>query len=198
MSTADTRPNETVAEAHAFQAEVAELLRLMVHSVYSETDVFLRELISNASDACDRLRYEAIAKPELTAGESSPLAIRIKADTAASTLTISDNGVGMDRQELIDNLGTIARSGTRAFVSKLAEAKDGAGLIGQFGVGFYSAFMVADRIEVLSRRAGSTEAWLWVSTGGAGFEVIRASEAQTAPVQHGTEIVLHLKPDAKT
>src|SRR5207302_2862738 len=110
---------------------------------------------------------------------------------------IADNGVGMDRQELIDNLGTIARSGTRAFMSKLAEAKDGAGLIGQFGVGFYSAFMVADRIEVLSRRAGSPEAWLWVSTAGAGFEIMAAGEAQTARVQHGTEIVLHLKPDAK-
>ena len=145
---------ETLAkDTHPFQAEVAELLRLMVHSVYSETDIFLRELISNASDACDRLRYEAIAKPELL-GDGAPLAIRITPDAAAGTLTIADNGIGMDRQELIDNLGTVARSGTRAFMSKLAEAKDGTGLIGQFGVGFYSAFMVADRIEVTSRRAG--------------------------------------------
>jgi molecular chaperone HtpG len=197
MSDADTLPKETAAEVHAFQAEVAELLRLMVHSVYSETDIFLRELISNASDACDRLRYEAIAKPELIAADGGPLTVRIKPDSTAGTLAIADNGVGMDRQELIDNLGTIARSGTRAFMSKLAEAKDGAGLIGQFGVGFYSAFMVADRIEVLSRRAGSTEAWLWVSTGGAGFEIAPASEAQAARLPHGTEIVLHLKPDAK-
>src|SRR5437762_4987288 len=153
---------ETVAETHPFQAEVSELLHLMVHSVYSETDVFLRELISNASDACDRLRYEAIAKPELLA-EGSDLTIRIKPDKDDGALTIADSGVGMDRQELIDNLGTVARSGTRAFIGKLAEAKDGAGLIGQFGVGFYSAFMVADRIEVTSRRAGVSEVWTWTS-----------------------------------
>src|SRR5205085_6224159 len=140
--TAEAKPGE----AHQFQAEVAELLRLMVHSVYSETDVFLRELISNASDACDRLRYEAIAKPDLLV-EGPELKIRLIPNKDAGTLTIADNGVGMDRQELIDNLGTVARSGTRAFMSKLAEAKDGSGLIGQFGVGFYSAFMVADRIE---------------------------------------------------
>ena len=147
----------------------------MVHSVYSETDIFLRELISNASDACDRLRYEAIARPELM-GDGAPLAIRITPDKAAGTLTIADNGIGMDRQELIDNLGTVARSGTRAFMSKLAEAKDGTGLIGQFGVGFYSAFMVADRID--GRRAAapaSAEAWVWTSTGGAGFEIAPAT-----------------------
>ena len=155
---------ESVAKCHPFQAEVAELLRLMVHAVYSENDIFLRELISNASDACDKLRYEAIAKPDLL-GDGAPLAIRITPDEAAGTLTIADNGIGMDRQELIDNLGTVARSGTRAFMSKLAEAKDGAGLIGQFGVGFYSAFMVADRIEVTSRRAGADEAWVWASDG---------------------------------
>ena len=150
MTDADVKTPEA-AETHSFQAEVAELLRLMVHSVYSETDIFLRELISNASDACDKLRYEAIAKPELIA-DGAPLAIRITPDKAAGTLTIVDNGIGMDRQELIDNLGTVARSGTRAFMNKLQEAKDGAGLIGQFGVGFYAAFMVADRIVVTSRR----------------------------------------------
>src|SRR2546427_3461187 len=139
----------TAPESQPFQAEVAELLNLMVHSVYSETDIFLRELISNASDACDKLRYEAIAKPDLLAGD--PLAIRIAPDTKAGTLTIIDNGIGMDRQELIDNLGTVARSGTKVFISQLAEAKDGAGLIGKFGVGFYSAFMVADAIEGTSR-----------------------------------------------
>jgi molecular chaperone HtpG len=167
MADADTVPKQAAAETHSFQAEVAELLGLMVHSVYSETDVFLRELISNASDACDRLRYEAIAKPELSA-DGAPFAIRITPNTEANTLAIADNGIGMDRQELIDNLGTVARSGTRAFMSKLAETKDGAGLIGQFGVGFYSAFMVADRIEVVSRRAGSPEAWVWTSSGGNG------------------------------
>ena len=196
MVDTDNLSKGPAAETHSFQAEVAELLQLMVHSVYSETDIFLRELISNASDACDQLRYEAIAKPELTAGDSR-FAIRIAPDAAAGTLTIADNGIGMDRQELIDNLGTIARSGTRAFVSTLAEAKDGGGLIGQFGVGFYSAFMVADRIEVTSRRAGSPEAWLWTSSGGGGFEIAPASEEQAARVPRGTEIVLHLKEDAK-
>ena len=183
-------------QTHPFQAEVAELLRLMVHAVYSETDVFLRELISNASDACDRLRYEAIARPELTA-DGAPLAIRIAPDPKADTLTIADTGVGMDRQELIENLGTVARSGTRAFLERLSEAKDGAGLIGQFGVGFYSAFMVADRIVVTSRHAGSDQAWTWSSSGGAGFDVTPAAEEDATRVTRGTEIVLHLKPDAK-
>ncbi len=184
------------AQTLQFQAEVAELLNLMVHSVYSETDVFLRELISNASDACDKVRYEAIARPDLLAGDDK-LAIRIKPDATAKTLTIADNGIGMDRQELIDNLGTLARSGTKAFLKNLKEAKDGLGLIGQFGVGFYSAFMVADRIEVTSRRAGTTEAWVWRSEGGAGFEVAPAGEEQAKRVQRGTEIVLHLKVDAE-
>jgi molecular chaperone HtpG len=187
---------DDTAETHSFQAEVAQLLHLMVHSVYSESDIFLRELISNGSDACDKLRYEAIAKPELN-GDGSPLAIRITPDPAAGTLTIADNGIGMDRQELIDNLGTIARSGTRAFMSRIAEAKDGSGLIGQFGVGFYSAFMVADRIEVTSRRAGTGEAWVWTSSGGAGFELAAATEEQVERVARGTAVVLHLKPDAK-
>jgi molecular chaperone HtpG len=182
-------------EKHQFQAEVAELLNLMIHSVYSETDVFLRELVSNASDACDKVRYEAIARPELLAGDER-LAIRIRPDEAARTLTIADNGIGMDRQELIDNLGTLARSGTKAFLKGLKDAKDGLGLIGQFGVGFYAAFMVADRIEVTSRRAGSAEAWTWTSASGAGFEVAPATEAQASRVARGTEIVLHLKEDA--
>src|SRR5712671_3585558 len=117
---------DTPVESQPFQAEVSELLHLMVHSVYSETDIFLRELISNASDACDRLRYEAIANPDLLV-EDAELKIRLTPDTAAGTLTVADNGIGMDRQELIDNLGTVARSGTRAFMNKLAEAKDGTG-----------------------------------------------------------------------
>jgi molecular chaperone HtpG len=191
-----TTEADSLAETHPFQAEVAELLRLMVHAVYSETDVFLRELISNASDACDKLRYEAIASPGLLE-TGGVLGIRIKADADAGTLTISDTGIGMDRQELIDNLGTVARSGTRAFMSRIKEAQDGMGLIGQFGVGFYSAFMVADRIDVVSRRAGSSEVWVWRSSGGAGFEIVAASDEQAARVARGTEVTLHLKPDAK-
>ena len=187
---------QTVAETHPFQAEVSQLLHLMVHAVYSETDIFLRELISNASDACDKLRYEAIAQPDLLAA-GGELSIRIKPDSEAGTLAISDTGIGMDRQELIDNLGTVARSGTRAFVERLAQAKDGAGLIGKFGVGFYSAFMVADRIEVISRRAGSREAWVWQSAGEAGFEIAAATAEQAERVARGTEVILHLKTDAK-
>jgi molecular chaperone HtpG len=184
------------AESQPFQAEVAELLHLMVHSVYSETDIFLRELISNGSDACDKLRYEAIANPDLIA-DGAPPDIRIAPDKKANTLIVSDSGIGMDRQELIDNLGTIARSGTKSFLARLTEAKDGAGLIGQFGVGFYAAFMVADRIVVTSRRAGTDQVWTWSSSGGSGFEIAPASEDDARRVTRGTEIVLHLKPDAK-
>jgi molecular chaperone HtpG len=190
MTTTDTAP-----VSQPFQAEVSELLHLMVHSVYSETDIFLRELISNASDACDKLRYEAIATPSLIDDGEAPR-IRIEPDKKANTLTVADSGIGMERQELIDNLGTVARSGTKAFVARLAEAKDGAGLIGQFGVGFYSAFMVAEKIVVISRRAGSAEAWTWSSSGGAGFEIAPASEDDAKRVTRGTEIVLHLKPEA--
>ncbi|BAR63361.1 molecular chaperone of HSP90 family (plasmid) [Bradyrhizobium diazoefficiens] len=168
----------------------------MVHSVYSETDIFLRELLSNASDACDRLRYEAIAIPSLL-GKGEALKVRIIPNKPANTLTIADNGIGMERQELVDHLGTIARSGTKAFVSKLKEAKDGLGLIGQFGVGFYSAFMVAEKIVVISRRAGESDVWTWTSSGGSGFEIARASDEDAARVARGTEIVLHLKDDAK-
>lgn len=188
--------SDTATHTQPFQAEVSELLHLMVHSVYSETDIFLRELVSNASDACDKLRYEAIANPALL-GEGDALKIRIIPNKAAGTLVIADNGIGMERQELIDHLGTIARSGTKAFVSKLKEAKDGLGLIGQFGVGFYSAFMVAEKIVVISRRAGESDVWTWTSSGGSGFEIARASGEEAARVTRGTEIVLHLKDDAK-
>jgi molecular chaperone HtpG len=183
-------------ESQPFQAEVAELLNLMVHSVYSETDIFLRELISNASDACDKLRYEAISAPELIT-DGAPPVIRIAPDKTANTLSVVDTGIGMDRQELIENLGTIARSGTRSFLSRLTEAKDGAGLIGQFGVGFYAAFMVAERIVVTSRRAGSDQVFVWSSSGGSGFEIAPGSEADAARIARGTEIVLHLKEDAR-
>ena len=191
-----TTTTDTAPESQPFQAEVAELLHLMVHSVYSETDIFLRELISNASDACDKLRYEAIAAPDLIADGEAPK-ILIAPDKKADTLRVIDSGIGMDRQELIDNLGTIARSGTKSFLSRLTEAKDGAGLIGQFGVGFYSAFMVADRIVVTSRRAGADQVWTWSSSGGSGFEIAPASEDDAKRITRGTEIVLHLKPDAK-
>src|SRR5438128_9264281 len=155
-------------ESQPFQAEVAELLNLMVHSVYSETDIFLRELISNASDACDKLRYEAISAPDLIADGATPK-IRIVPNKAADTLSVVDSGIGMDRQELIDNLGTIARSGTKSFLARLTEAKDGTNLIGQFGVGFYAAFMVAERIVVTIRRAASDQVWTGSASGGSGW-----------------------------
>src|SRR3990170_2897884 len=141
---------ETAPENRTFEADVAKLLHLMVHSVYSDRDVFLRELISNAADALDKLRYEAIAGPGLL--EDAPLLnIVITPDKATKTLTVADSGIGMSEDELIDNLGTIAKSGTQAFVEK---AGQGVSLIGQFGVGFYSSFIVASRVEVPSRRAG--------------------------------------------
>ena len=191
-----TETATAASESQPFQAEVAELLNLMVHSVYSETDIFLRELISNASDACDKLRYEAISAPELIT-DGAPPAIRIAPDKKANTLSVVDTGIGMDRQELIDNLGTIARSGTKSFLSRLTEAKDGAGLIGQFGVGFYAAFMVAERIVVTSRRAGSDQVFVWSSSGGSGFEIADGTEDDAKRVARGTEIVLHLKEDAR-
>ncbi len=178
----------TVGEPQSFQAEVAKLLKLMVHSVYSDRDVFLRELISNSSDALDKLRYEAIAKPDLL--ESEPqLSITIIPDNKAGTLTVSDTGIGMDADELASNLGTIARSGTETFTKN---DKDAPSLIGQFGVGFYAAFMVADNVVVTSRKAGQTKSYSWQSDGLGTFTV---SDAGKGP--RGTQIVLHLKPDAK-
>ncbi len=182
--------------AFSFQAEVARLLELMVHSVYSERDIFLRELISNAADACDKLRYQAITKPELLTDDPE-LRITLTADPEAGTLSVADNGIGMGRAELIDNLGTIARSGTKAFLDKAKGQGDSPSLIGQFGVGFYSAFMVADRVEVVSRKAGSKQAHLWTSTGAGGFEVVKAPKARAAHVPRGTSVVLHLKEDAR-
>ncbi len=177
-----------IGKPQAFQAEVAKLLQLMVHSVYSDRDVFLRELISNASDALDKLRYEAIAKPELLEKEPT-LSISITPDKTAKTLTISDTGIGMTADELAGNLGTIARSGTEAFVKK---AKDAApDLIGRFGVGFYAAFMVADKVIVTSRKAGSAKSHSWESDGLGTFTV---EEAEKSP--RGTTITLHLKDDA--
>ena len=171
-----------------FQAEVSRLLDIVAHSLYSEKEIFLRELISNAADACDRLRHAALIQSDLL-GDDSGFRIRLKADPAAKTLTIADNGIGMNRQELIDNLGTIARSGTAAFMQQLENKQEGANLIGQFGVGFYSAFMVADRVDVSTRRAGEVEGWHWSSDGKGAFTI---EEDQDAPAR-GARIVLHLK-----
>jgi len=180
-----------MSEKMEFQTEVSRLLDIVANALYTEKEIFLRELVSNASDACDRLRYEAIAKPDLLAGDSD-FKIRIWFDTDARTLTIADNGIGMDKDALIKNLGTIAHSGTRELVQNLGEgAKKDVNLIGQFGVGFYSAFMVADRVEVTSRRAGDAKAWVWVSDGRGSYTVDEALKDT-----RGTEIVLHIKDEA--
>jgi molecular chaperone HtpG len=177
----------------SFQAEVAQLLHLVTHSLYSNKEIFLRELVSNASDACDKLRFEALHRPELY--EDAPnLEVRVSFDKEARTLTIADNGIGMSEQEAIENLGTIAKSGTREFVSHLSgDQKKDAQLIGQFGVGFYSGFIVADRITVESRRAGlrPEEGVRWVSAGAGDFEVESITRAQ-----RGTSVTLHLREDA--
>jgi molecular chaperone HtpG len=176
------------AETLSFQAEVSRLLDIVANSLYSHKEIFLRELISNASDACDRLRYAAIAEPDLIAGDPD-FKIRITAEKAGRRLTISDNGIGMDRDELIENLGTIAQSGTAAFVEQLEGSEADVSQIGQFGVGFYSAFMVAEKVEVTSRKAGEDQAWLWRSDGKGSFDVAE-SERDLA---RGTEIALTLK-----
>jgi molecular chaperone HtpG len=178
-------------EKHEFGAEVGRLLDLVVHSLYSEREIFLRELVANAADAMDRRRFEALTNAALAPPADAK--IRLIPDKQARTLQISDDGIGMSRQDLIDNLGTIARSGTRIFGQTLAEAKpeDRPNLIGQFGVGFYSAFMVADRVEVTSRKVGTEEAFTWASDGGA-FTLTPATRETP-----GTDIVLHIKSDAE-
>src|SRR5579863_5725976 len=195
--TADTIADteHAAAQTHAFEADVAKLLQLMVHSVYSDKDVFLRELISNAADACEKLRYEAIADPALLGDDPRPR-ITITLDPENRRLTLEDNGIGMTSAEMAETLGTIARSGTRAFMDRLAGAKSGEDtqLIGQFGVGFYSAFMVADKVDVLSRRAGSDEAAMW-SSDGQGTYTLAPIDAAEAPAR-GTRIVMHLMEDA--
>jgi molecular chaperone HtpG len=186
---------ETKTETRTFEADVSRLLHMMVHSVYSDRDVFLRELISNAADACEKLRYEAIGRPELLGDDPRPR-ISIAADPDRKQLVVEDNGIGMSRDEMAEALGTIARSGTRAFMERIEAGKRGedAQLIGQFGVGFYSAFMVADRVDVISRQAGSDEAWRWSSDGKGTFEIGPAALGE-AP-QRGTRVVLHLMEDA--
>lgn len=181
--------DENRHESRTFEADVAKLLNLIVHSVYSDRDVFIRELISNAADACEKLRYEAIASPALL-GADPPLRITITIDAEKSCLTVEDNGIGMSREELVQALGTIAHSGTKAFMERIeaAPGREGATLIGQFGVGFYSAFMVADRVDVLSRRAGTDKAWQWSSDGKGTFSVSPAP-LESAPGR-GTRVVL--------
>ncbi len=194
MAKKKTGSKKPASTSHEFQAETAKLLHLMVHSVYSEREVFLRELISNAADACDKLRYEAIQKPELLDGDAD-LGIGIIIDEKAKTLAIGDNGIGMDHDELVENLGTIARSGTQAFMEKAKGDKDDVNLIGQFGIGFYSAFMVAEKVEVISRKAGDDKTWKWVSEGGDKYTIEQASKDEERA--RGTEIILHLREDAE-
>jgi molecular chaperone HtpG len=191
--TADAQtPTNEAAKTQSFEADVSRLLHLMVHSVYSDREIFVRELVSNAADACEKLRYEAIAKPELV-DRGGPFAIRIALDPEAKTLTISDNGVGMDREDLTQELGTIARSGTKAFLDKLAAdeaSKEASALIGQFGIGFYSAFMVADEVVVETRPAGGDAAWRWSSDGKGSFTIAPLA-LEVAP-ERGTRVILHL------
>ena len=185
--------SEQVAQNYSFQAEVAQLLHLVTHSLYSNPEIFLRELISNASDACDKLRFEGINHPEYYENDAN-LHVRVSLDKENKTLTISDNGIGLSQQEAIENLGTIAKSGTKDFMSKLSgDQKADAQLIGQFGVGFYSGFIVADKITVESRRAGldAAEGVRWISGGTGEFEVQQIDKAS-----RGTDIILHLRDDA--
>ncbi|MBV8703777.1 MAG: molecular chaperone HtpG [Acetobacteraceae bacterium] len=184
-------PENQTAETLSFGAEVGRLLDLVVHSLYSDREIFLRELVANAADALDRRRFEALTEPALSLPPDAK--IRIVPDKGARTLLIADDGIGMTRQELIENLGTIARSGTKAFGERLAQAKpeDRPSLIGQFGVGFYSAFMVAERVEVTSRKAGTEQAFTWASDGGGGFTIAPAHRERP-----GTDVVLHIRPDA--
>lgn len=195
MSEADTL-SPAPAETRSFQADVARLLELMVHSVYSDRSIFIRELISNAADACEKLRYESIAAPELTA-DGEPFVIRVTLDAEAGTLTVSDNGIGMSREDLDTALGTIASSGTKAFLDRVGATGEPLSetLIGQFGIGFYSAFMVADHVRVDTRRAGAAEAWRWDSDGKGSYAVTALPDSE-AP-SRGTRVVLTLKEDAK-
>lgn len=189
-----TETNVPSAETLGFQTEVKQLLQLMIHSLYSNKEIFLRELISNASDACDKLRFEAIDRPELLEGEGD-MRIRVEYDKDQGTITISDNGIGMNRDEAIANLGTIARSGTKEFFSQLTGDKQkDAQLIGQFGVGFYSSFIVANKVSVLTRRAGDaeTEGVMWESEGAGEFSISPAEKAD-----RGTSVTLYLRDDAE-
>ncbi len=179
----------TTTETRKFEAEVAQVLHLVTHSLYSHKEIFLRELVSNASDACDKLRFEAIAHPEWLADDAE-LRIEITLDNEARTLSVRDSGIGMSRDEIVANLGTIASSGTRRYLESLGERKGEANLIGQFGVGFYSAFVVADRVSVVSRRAGDERGVRWESDGKGEYTL-----ADVDVPARGTTVTLHLKPD---
>ena len=186
-----TTPGDA-SQTLGFQAEVKQLMHLMIHSLYSNKEIFLRELVSNASDACDKLRFESIDQPELLEGEGD-LRVRVDFDKAARTITISDNGIGMSREEAVSNLGTIARSGTKEFFTKLTGDKQkDAQLIGQFGVGFYSSFIVADKVTVRTRRAGfpADQGVIWESSGEGEFTIASAEKAT-----RGSEVTLHLRPE---
>ncbi|MFZ4541605.1 MAG: molecular chaperone HtpG, partial [Rickettsiales bacterium] len=179
-------------ETKTFAAETARVLQLMIHALYTNRDIFLRELISNASDACDKLRYESQQNQKLL-GDEPELTIHISYDEKAKTITIADTGIGMNKDDLVANLGTIAKSGTAEFLSQLSgDANKDVNLIGQFGVGFYSAFMVADNVTVESRKAGEEQAWAWQSNGEGTYEI-----KPCAPRARGTTITLHVKKDAK-
>ena len=179
-------------ETFSFQTEVGQLLDIVAGSLYSNREVFLRELISNASDACDKLRYEILTNPSLVEGEQD-FAIQIEIDKKAKSISIADNGIGMNHDDLLETLGTIAKSGTGAFLDAIKEGEKGdLGLIGQFGVGFYSSFMVAENVEVLTRRAGEAESWIWSSDGKGEFSIESGHRNS-----HGTTVKLHLKKDAK-
>ena len=180
-----------MADKMAFQADVSKMLDIVINSLYSEKQIFLRELISNASDACDKLKYLALTHPDI-AKASGAFKITVTPDAKANTLTVADNGIGMNKEDLIAHLGTIAKSGTAEFVKNASENGSVCELIGQFGVGFYSAFMVADKVEILTRKAGEDKAWKWVSNGIDGFEITEAEKPA-----NGTEIKLYLKKDEK-
>ena len=180
-----------MADKMAFQADVSKMLDIVINSLYSEKQIFLRELISNASDACDKLKYLALTHPDI-AKASGAFKITVTPDAKANTLTVADNGIGMNKEDLIAHLGTIAKSGTAEFVKNASENGSVCELIGQFGVGFYSAFMVADKVEILTRKAGEDKAWKWVSNGIDGFEITEAEKSA-----NGTEIKLYLKKDEK-
>ncbi|MCQ2740496.1 MAG: ATP-binding protein [Alphaproteobacteria bacterium] len=180
-----------MSEKQAYQADVSKMLDIVINSLYSEKQIFLRELISNASDACDKLKYLALTQPDI-AKASGAFKIVITPDDKANTLTVADNGIVMYKEDLIAHLGTIAKSGTAEFVKNVHDNGSVFDLIGQFGVGFYSAFMVAEKVEILTKRAGEDEAWKWTSNGIDGFEIEEAEKKV-----NGTEIKLFLKSDEK-
>ncbi|MCB1562829.1 MAG: molecular chaperone HtpG [Alphaproteobacteria bacterium] len=201
MSTQTKKQESASGQSMDFSADVSRLLDIVAHALYTNHDVFLRELISNAADACDKLRYQAIQTPALTKDNPS-FRIHIYKDTDTRTLSVIDNGIGMDREELIDNLGTIAKSGTAALMEQVKQAKDAGKdplkLIGQFGVGFYAGYMVASKITVVSRKAGEKDIWAWVSDGRTGFDIRPASEEETARLDggRGTAVILDIKDEA--